>query len=63
VLAQERNDLARNQAQLGDSTHGQLQGVKSTFPSSMRPSTQCCLVSAQVHLERAKSGELLIDTA
>ena len=63
MLAQDRNDLACYKAQLGDITYGQLQGVKLTFPSSMRPSTRCCLVSAQLHLERAKAGELLLDNA
>ena len=63
MLAQDRNDLACYQAQLGDTTYGQLQGVKLTFPSSMRPSSRCCLVSAQLHLERAKAGELLLDSA
>ncbi|KAL3140413.1 hypothetical protein ABBQ38_004673 [Trebouxia sp. C0009 RCD-2024] len=60
---QEMRDLASYQAQLGDITYGQLQGVKLTFPSSMRPSTRCCLVSAELHLQRAKAGEVLLDSA
>lgn len=63
MLAQGQKDLALYKAQLGDITYGQLQGAKLTFPSSMRPSTQCCLMSAQLHLERARAGELLLDSA